>query len=141
MLAGSFAHHAFRPLVRCDLVRVAVALILLCSLDIETRGFISFTYLVVVFATAVMALVCLERRPVLPWLFWTLPVLMVPLPSTVLPSRKVTLPLGVPVPLGETVAVKLSVVPYVMVAALAASVVPVVACVTCSGVAELNEPV
>ena len=80
LLAGSFAHRLFRPLVRCDLVRVALALILLCSLDIETRGFISFTYLVVVFAVSVMALVCLERRPVLPWWCWTLPMLMVSKP-------------------------------------------------------------
>ena len=80
LLAGSFAHRVFRPLVRCDLVRGAVALILLCSLDIETRGFINFTYLVVVFAVAVMALVCLERRPALPWWCWTLPVLMVSKP-------------------------------------------------------------
>lgn len=80
LLAGSFANRLFRPLVRCDLVRVGVALILLCSLDMETRGFINVTYLVVVFAVAVMALVCLERRPVLPWWCWSLPVLMVSKP-------------------------------------------------------------
>lgn len=84
LLAGSFAHPLFRPLVRCDLVRVAAALLLLLSLDFETRGFINFTYLVVVFGAALAALVVRERDPALRWWCWLLPLLVLSKPHVLI---------------------------------------------------------
>ena len=57
----------------------------------------------------------------------------VPLPSVVVPSRKVTVPLGVPEPLGVTVAVKVTLVPVTTVVAEANRVVVVAAGVVTTG--------
>lgn len=80
LLAGSFAHPLFRALVGCDVVRVTVALLLLCSLDTETRGFINFTYLVVVFGAAMVALACHRMEMDVPWWCWSLPALAISKP-------------------------------------------------------------
>jgi hypothetical protein len=53
----------------------------------------------------------------------------------------VTVPVGVPATPGETVAVNVSLVPYVMLVLVAPSVVVDPACVTVSGETELADPV
>jgi hypothetical protein len=59
----------------------------------------------------------------------------VPVPSVVVPSIKVTVPLGVPV-LAETVAVNVTLPPTVMLLALVVSAVVVLSVVTVTEIAD-----
>ncbi|MEY4845566.1 MAG: hypothetical protein RL312_1847, partial [Pseudomonadota bacterium] len=49
LMVGVFALPRFRPLVGCDFTRLAVVLVVLGAADLETRGFINFTYFAVFF--------------------------------------------------------------------------------------------
>lgn len=70
----------FRALLPSDLLRFALALLLLVCLDPETRTFINFTYLAAVPVTLVAALAFVDRDQQVPRWAWVLPVLFLSKP-------------------------------------------------------------
>jgi hypothetical protein len=79
LLVGAICLPPFRALIANDYLRFALSAAILLVLDFETRGYINFTYLVVVPAAFISALALVGGQ--VPRWAWFLPILMISKPG------------------------------------------------------------
>lgn len=87
-MVASFSLPVFRAVMRSDLVRATVCVILLLTIDFETRTFINFTYFGAFVAVILSALAITRGEHGVPKWAWVLPVIVLSKPAVlaVLPA-------------------------------------------------------
>jgi hypothetical protein len=81
LLVGAFNLAPFRALIRSDISRFLVSLVILQMTDFETKTFINFTYYGAFFIACITALAATSDQEDVPWWAWVIPILMVSKPA------------------------------------------------------------